>query len=558
MLTKEEKHLLLRYQMLMTLRASVDIGDIDALQKLHELTSINTNQLVRRLSEPRIITAPPQGTLFTDLAYLIFLEAEKKPEILEAFYAIYSRKYTDIIDKLQKAERQYLRDHTAYDKLFGLKMIQQHGDSPRTYFTIFLLLRSAVIEDISIYRMEEKEMLEASIISCEGVDNPRNDSRYKFASGEEIFSSAAFAEFYKRKIAELTQTACEHLAVTVNQPEDLAKKLEEVLKSTEEDDRKYDSYYPDGVVTGCARDLLCAKVYTPRWYDYVTVDNEKYTHPKLRHSPNMEEIILIYYKNVVKTEYFHYHQLHNGKDMPAEHLSSGKLYTSPMVDLYSVMFMYNLDVYCKLFTSSLEHYYQNFSWEKIAKKEIEIRHSKAVQLLEQQLSVYAKTIDKLTAQNSMLQTQINSRIGSDAIPYERTISKLQGEIEEQENEIADLKAQLLSKEQFIELLSAAEDIQVDDTIDVNYLKTKRYLFVGRTSEVAPQLKKDFPNSLFMEHEGFSLQNIKVDGIVMLIKGMSHAMFYKVNATASLDTIPIARCNTRNISTIYQAMARMKL
>lgn len=557
MLTKEENNLLLRYQMLLTLRSSVENGDLDALQKLHELTSINTKQLANRLSEPRIIMAPPQTTLFIDLAYLIFGEAEKKPEILEAFYAIYSRKYTDIIDKLQKAERQYLRDHTPYDKFWGGKMLQQQGNSPRTFFTLFLLIRSSIIEDKSIYRLDEREMLEASIISCEGVDDPRNDARYKFASGEEIFPSAAFAEFFKSKKAELTQAAREHLAITVESSEDLAEKLNEALKSTEEDDRKYDSYYPDGVVTGCARDLLCAKMYTPRWYDYVTVDNEKYTHPKLGHSPDMEEIILIYYKNVVKTEYFHYHQLHNGRDMPAEHLSSGKLYTSPLVDLYSVMFMYNLDVYRKLFSTSLEHYYQNFSWEKIAKKEIEIRHSKAVQLLEQQLSLYSKTIEKLTAQNSMLQTQMNNRIGSDVIPYERTISKLQGEIEEQENEIAELKAQLLSKEQFIELLSAAEDIQTDDTIDVDYLKSKRYLFVGRTSEVAPQLKKDFPNSLFMEHESFSLQNIKIDGIVMLIKGMSHSMFYKVNATSSLDSIPIARCNTRNINTIYQAMLRMK-
>ena len=68
-------------------------------------------------------------------------------------------------------------------------------------------------------------MLEASIISCEGVDDPRNDARYKFASGEEIFPSAAFAEFFKSKKAELTQAAREHLSITVESSEDLAEKL---------------------------------------------------------------------------------------------------------------------------------------------------------------------------------------------------------------------------------------------------------------------------------------------------------------------------------------------
>lgn len=75
-------------------------------------------------------------------------------------------------------------------------------------------------------------------------------------------------------------------------------------------------------------------------------------------------------------------------------------------------------------------------------------------------------------------------------------------------------------------------------------------------EEMPELYKKFPNSLFMDSENFSLINAKVDGVVMLIKYMSHGMFYKVKATNSLGDIPVVKCNTKNINTVYNAMMQI--
>ena len=42
-------------------------------------------------------------------------------------------------------------------------------------------------------------------------------------------------------------------------------------------------------------------------------------------------------------------------------------------------------------------------------------------------------------------------------------------------------------------------------------------------------------------------------IVMLVRWMSHSMFYKIKATGSLTDTKIIMCNTKNKDTIYQKM-----
>ena len=110
-----------------------------------------------------------------------------------------------------------------------------------------------------------------------------------------------------------------------------------------------------------------------------------------------------------------------------------------------------------------------------------------------------------------------------------------------------------SKEEYTQLLLNKDDPDVTREIDVTLLQQKRYLFVGHANEALPELRRTFPNSIFMESEGATINNIQVDGIVMLIKYMSHAMFYKVNVSGLTKEIPIVRCNTKNINTIYNKM-----
>ena len=114
-----------------------------------------------------------------------------------------------------------------------------------------------------------------------------------------------------------------------------------------------------------------------------------------------------------------------------------------------------------------------------------------------------------------------------------------------------MKKQLAYQEQFISELNKTDNEDVNSTYDLELLQSKRFLFVGHISDVLPEIKHKFPNSIFMESETSHLSGIEVDAVVMLIKWMSHSMFYKVKATSALSQKMIVMCNTKNIDTILQ-------
>ena len=107
------------------------------------------------------------------------------------------------------------------------------------------------------------------------------------------------------------------------------------------------------------------------------------------------------------------------------------------------------------------------------------------------------------------------------------------------------------QEEFITELNKNEIELQKNTYSLETLQSKRYLFVGRIGDTLPELKHRFPNSLFMETESYNLSQIDVDAIVMLIKWMSHSMFYKLKSSRKLSNTKIIMCNTKNIDTILQ-------
>ena len=126
-------------------------------------------------------------------------------------------------------------------------------------------------------------------------------------------------------------------------------------------------------------------------------------------------------------------------------------------------------------------------------------------------------------------------------------------IDLQKDEILALKKQMESKEEYIRLLQNKEEDEVKDAVDVTVLQAKRFLFVGYINEVLPELRRRFPNSIFMDNESVSISNIKVDAVVMIIKYMSHGMYYKVCSSKVSKEVPIIHCNTKNINTVYSKM-----
>lgn len=550
MLTKEQKYLGARYTMLLILNTAIGQNDYSCLQKLYELIHIDNNKLIKRLHEHRFICYSPKDTIFTDMEYIIFLESENNHAIIETFYNIYAKKYPSLIKKLAFAEKKYEKDMSA-DESFIRGNHQHNKPIIYTLFSHFLLFYSDVIWDCEPYGLNFNQYCQMAA-STFTSDYNLHDIIFRFDSDEEVFSSAQYKRFLSKRREELATVANSYfkdMNITAN---NLDKSLGEILRSKATPVTTPLRSTIDGIVTGVASDLLVANYGGAVWYDQVTTTTAQTNGFALNYRPDIDELIDLYYKNVVKNACVRY-SAETGEKISRIYLARELSTDSPSVDLFSIMYMYNLSIYCKLFTTLLEDYYRNFSWEKLTQQALSIRYENIVSSLQEQIKSCTDKISLLAEQNHLLRQQIVKNTNTDVLPYERTISTLNEKLEAKDLEILSLKQQLESKERYIELLSSADDPEIEEEVNLDRLKEKRYLFVGHIKEALPQLHREFPNSLFMENESFSLHNIKVDGIIMLIKYMSHAQFYKINSTTSLSNIPIVRCNTKNINTIFSAM-----
>ena len=57
----------------------------------------------------------------------------------------------------------------------------------------------------------------------------------------------------------------------------------------------------------------------------------------------------------------------------------------------------------------------------------------------------------------------------------------------------------------------------------------------------------------MTSETDDISNVSADAVVMLIRNMSHKMFFKYKASPNVNSLPVVYCNTRNMENIYSDM-----
>ena len=126
-------------------------------------------------------------------------------------------------------------------------------------------------------------------------------------------------------------------------------------------------------------------------------------------------------------------------------------------------------------------------------------------------------------------------------------------IAERAGEIEKLQKQIQLQQEYLNLVNAAEEPDVAETLDISRLYGKRFLFVGKLHESNAKLKQAFPTSIFMETDTTNIKSLKVDGVVFLIRNMGHSMYYKVMQNNQFAELPKIYCNSRNINNIYQAM-----
>lgn len=266
---------------------------------------------------------------------------------------------------------------------------------------------------------------------------------------------------------------------------------------------------------------------------------------------DVDKIIDDYYFMKVHVEYST--RLTNGNDFTE--LTLARECVSPNIqnDITEILYMIFMDCMQKINDIFVEQYYQNFSWEKIDGKEVEIKYKKIV---EEYKNKNARLKDKIQRQEeSRLEVNeiVRNKVASITRKQLRNVESLNKTIENQQKEIEKLKKLLASKEEFInELQNVTEELDEDVNLDI--IKDKRFLVVGHVSERMPELKKLLSASIFMETENFELKGIQVEGIIFIISFMSHSMFYKVKASSIYDKVMNIKCNGKKAETVLMEIA----
>lgn len=275
---------------------------------------------------------------------------------------------------------------------------------------------------------------------------------------------------------------------------------------------------------------------------------------KYLYQPDVDRIIKSYYTVQVIIMYAYFNE-DTGRFSKLD-LSKGWV-SDLKRDVLNICYMYCLDVFYKMFSEMMKEYYRTFSWEKITSENIQQRYDQMANELKVIIEEQKNQIASLDRRISLLQSKPSKnddRKDKAAIEYERQNAKLIKEIEQKDNEIVRLKDYIRSQEEFLALQGRTES---DDAgaVDTDSLKSRKYLFVGRINEALPNLRREFPNSVFMQSETTDISDIATDAIVFFPKLMSHSMFYKVKNYAIYQKVPSAMCNSKNIDRIYSEMSR---
>lgn len=211
--------------------------------------------------------------------------------------------------------------------------------------------------------------------------------------------------------------------------------------------------------------------------------------------------------------------------------------------------MYYEDCLFKTIEYYRDEYYYNFPWfYDIEKQDKLIEAPVAIEQPKEQ-----KQADDGYAELNAQYERERMRVNEVCKKHAHELAEKDRAIAEQTGEIEKLQKQIQIQQEYLNLVNAAEEPDVTETLDISTLYGKRFLFVGKLHESNAKLKQTFPTSIFMETDTANIKSLKVDGVVFLIRNMGHSMYYKVMQNNQFADLPKIYCNSRNINNIYHAM-----
>lgn len=558
-LTKEQRITGMKYNLLSMLILDVQDKRYDELQQIYETLNFRDNdKLVEKLSHERNISAFFTENIYYDMIQVISDHLVSYGELFEVFETLYSGRYSGVRKVIEDLKIQYEK----FGQINSTKKMKFSGKEAKLFYYYIYKTEAfqepeKILKGFDYYRDEkllkylfftsDKNLVDDQLIFC-----ANREESIGFLSGQNRKDCETVLDsiFFKRYLNKRRVALAEFLNVEESH---LAEKIHGIMKSQADDQGAPIRSGIEGLIETFVKNIIANNNGGVSWYNDMTgTFASKGFKRGIAYVPDVDLLIENYYKSYVTTRYTEELEKNNGFSKIT--LSRECIPANVENDYHMILCMYEMQVLYKMFDIMQVQYYKHFSWEKITNQDLSERYEVIISNLQQIIGEKEKQISELSARNSSLSLQKISDEAKKAATFVVENNKLQKQIEEKDNIIAELKKKLQYQEEFIdELNRMMDDFQGETSYDLTELQSKRFLFVGHIQEVLPELKHKFPNSLFMESESFNLAGIKVDAVVMLVKWMSHSMFYKIKETKDLEKIKIVMCNLKNLDMIYQSM-----
>lgn len=560
-LTDEQRKIGIKYNIMQLLSTDIRNKRYNELQKIYESLNLrNNDKLVNKLNEERTVGALFTSIVYTDILFVIADYINDRQEIADLVDLLYAK-------RCPKIKKMFMDWETQYASVGTIKSVPKFKMShTENYYLHFLFYRSDVfIEPDKVLKgfnyEEDRYMLNYSFYM---TDKNTFDNAFIFCAdekeaGEYLSNGGADREdkefvlqskFFDRYLAKRRCELADYLQIEENK---LAEYIHNEMKSHSKNGKMPTRSGIVGQIEIFTRDIIANQNGGTSWYNAMTTTgNEKWYGESILYVPDVDGLIRNYFKSYIATRYIEL-VVERKQGFNKITLSKDCIPSSYEMVYQTILCMYEMDVLYKMFALMQKQYYTDFSWEKITNQDVTTRYEDIISDLEQTITDKENKIKSLVQKNNTLSLQITADKSKQTAPLVAENNKLLKVIEDKESEIADLKRRLEYQELFISELIKPVNEEENNTYDFELLQSKRYLFVGHIADALPDLKRKFPNSVFMESETANISNVEVDAVVMLIKWMSHSMFYKVKASRNLSEVKNIMCNTKNIETILQKM-----
>lgn len=499
-----------RLSMVGLLQMELKNGHYQTIKQMCEYAGVTNEEILKssysHISDQKIMN--PAGAIFLDMIYVLYDKAED--DVTIPLYADW-----------------------LYGKRTNIDGMGKNGSSFEEYLERFNLLEDKG-DAFGIMTDSAAEFFQKTLF---GREEPQIHL-VKFNDGDEIFSSKQYQRYKSKRYAELIDYI----------------------------NKEYDNCIEDATEESLFADLLffftgVGDYYTPGNDAEIGLNMATTLHDfRFGLGTIAKQVTVREVKELVDGWIWGYVFSCGGRYVAEYGESLSKLYlarkcipdTKEM--FLGISYLYERHLVYKRCDILLDKQYLDFSWDSVIKGSSRDGAKATIEDLKSTIAAYELKVDSLSRsldsykeRLSMAESKGSKAAAFDLNELERRHEK---EISAKDEEILRLREQLRSREDYIAVLSTPQQEEVsEEVITPDILTSKRYLFVGCISEEYQELRRLFPNSLFMENPQYNPSNVNVDAVVFLIRNMSHKLFYRVQNTKNLKETPRVYCNARGIKSI---------